>query len=75
MQRSRLLKWLFDIIARLMTKPESGTANESNDIWRVFEVAAKDALHPFAGASRCPQDRKSAPRRKNPTIFRVANDE
>ena len=75
MQRSRLLKWLLDIIARLMAKPEGSAANEADNIRRIFEVAAEDALHPFTRARRRTQDGESTARRENPTIFRIANDE
>ena len=75
MQRSRLLKWLLDIIARLMAKPEGSAANEADHIRRIFEVAAKHALHPFARARRRTRDGASAAGRENPTIFRIANDE
>src|SRR5205814_1701195 len=74
-KRTRLLKRLFDVIACLVPKSEGGPANQPDHVRRVFDVAGKDALHPFPRTRRRAQQRKSAARSENPAIFRIAHDE
>ena len=74
MERSRLLKWLFNVIARLMAQPKCSAANQTHHFGRILDIAAEHVLHPFARSSSGTQDRECSACRKNSAILRIAND-